>query len=131
METMADPIRATDRQLREAIIGAYTQAWGYERHNTRDHDGHCRAGVRSAPGVRISVRVNRHGRTEISVSRPQQAPLTQGDLDRISDIHRDAQGSILTTAYTEPADAMRLRAPFVWAVMHVAADNAQPALLRA
>jgi hypothetical protein len=120
--------RATDRQLRDALYSATEQAWEHYHARSLTPDGHHLAGVRVVPGLRISVRISRLNRTEVSVSSTTKNPIDPALIERLDEAHRSIQGAPLDIAYSEPRDAARRGAPVMWAVMHVGAANVQPAL---
>lgn len=122
-------VDATDNQLQRALHQAIETAWRSYRDGLKDANGHHRAGARVIGGLRISVRINRHQRTEISLVRPDGSDLDGDTIERIVKAHTAVQGSRLKIAYTEPRDAFARSPHCHWVVLHVAEENSQPALL--
>lgn len=114
-ETVDMPTRA---EIARALTSAKSQAEHSYRNRERTLDGHYVATSRMAGPVRISVRRNRAGMEEVSLSVPAHSrarELTRAIVDRVVEVHRETFGAGLRESHSES----KRDGTLAWVVMHV------------
>ncbi|MBA2666071.1 MAG: hypothetical protein H0U69_03430 [Trueperaceae bacterium] len=125
---MSAPSSASTRQLARALRRLEEAARSKRDALKKGPDGHFTAASATIGGYRLSVRYNRHGQREVSVSALERGghylALDPTVIATVSAAHREVYGSSLRTAYTEPR-RIRDGGPLYWAVLHQDETNVQ------